>query len=227
TIIPPHIYYTLYEPDAMPVRAAVLLLHGMQEHSGRYADFANYLTAQGYAVLAYDHAGHGRTAKTKEQLGFFRWRSPGNLLVDDASLLADYLSQRFPRAPLVLMGHSMGSFVGRVLLNQMEHHFSGAILVGTGGPNPMAALGRPILYLANCLAPRKRSRWLNKLFLNINNQKFKHEQPNDGTNWLSVSQTNRQAFRADELCGVNFSNNAFYGLICLNVAATRSDWSGA
>src|SRR5690606_9617089 len=61
----------------------------------------------------------------------------------------------------------------------------------------------------------------------INNQKFKHEQPNDGTNWLSVTQTNRQAFRADELCGVNFSNNAFYGLICLNVAATRSDWSGA
>ncbi|MGV3762610.1 alpha/beta fold hydrolase [Parapedobacter sp.] len=226
TVIPPHIHYTLYEPnDGTPVKAAILLLHGMQEHSGRYTGFANYLREQGYAVLAYDHAGHGRTAKTKEQLGFFRSIDPGNLLVDDASRLASYLSQRFPHTPQVLMGHSMGSFVARVLLNKSEHHFVGAILIGTGGPNPMAAFARPILYLANRIAPEKRSRWLNKLFTSINNQKFKHEQPNDGTNWLSASLANRQAFRDDELCGVDFSNNAFYGLICLNVDATRPNWS--
>src|SRR5690606_18644177 len=97
--------------------------------------------------------------------------------------------------------------------------------VGTGGPNALAALFRPVLYLANRIAPEKRSRWLNKLFTTIHNQKFKHEAPNDGTNWLSAGLANRKAFVEDERCGVDFSNNAFFGLISLNVEATRSNWT--
>ncbi len=222
-----HIHYTVYQPDGTAVKAAILLLHGMQEHSGRYVEFSEYLKRQGYAILTYDHAGHGRTARSKEHLGFFRTHKPGNLLVEDAEQLSGYLSQRFPGVPLLLMGHSMGSFVARVLLKQAAHRFAGAILVGTGGPNPLAAMARPALYLANLLVPEKRSRWLNNLFSAMNNQKFKHEQPNDGTNWLSVRVSNRLAFRDDERCGVDFSYNAFYGLIALNVAATQSGWAAS
>lgn len=222
---PDHIHYTIYKPDEPAVKAVVLLLHGMQEHSHRYADFANYLKDQGYAVLAYDHTGHGRTAKTSEQLGFFRRHQPADLLVGEAEQLARYVTQLFPGVPQILMGHSMGSFVARVLLKRAAHYFNGAILMGTGGPNPMAALFRPVLYVANLIAPEKRSPWLNSLFLRINNRKFKHETPNDGTNWLSKSLANRKAFLDDELCGVDFSNNAFYGLISLNVAATAADWA--
>ena len=83
----------------------------------------------------------------------------------------------------------------------------------------------PVLHIANVVAPKIRSRWLNQLFAKINNQRFKHEKPNDGTNWLSVSLTNRKAFLDDKLCGVPFSNNAFLGLISLNVKATRSNWA--
>ncbi len=45
------LFYTLFEPEDVPVKAAVLILHGMQEHSGRYADFARYLANNGFAVL--------------------------------------------------------------------------------------------------------------------------------------------------------------------------------
>ncbi len=221
---PNHIHYTIYEPNGK-IKAAILLLHGMQEHSGRYESFANYLKQQGYAALTYDHIGHGRTAKTKSQLGFFRKNQPGNLLVDEAEQMASFLSQRFSGVQLILMGHSMGSFVGRVLLKKATHRFDGAILMGTGGPNPLAALFRPVLYMANLIAPEKRSRQLNQLFSKINNRKFRHEKPDDGTNWLSVGLANRKAFLDDELCGVDFSNNAFFGLISLNVKATRSNWA--
>lgn len=224
-VIPRHIHYTVYEPHGTAIKAVILLLHGMQEHSGRYGNFANYLREQGYAVFTYDHTGHGHTAKEKEQLGFFRTDKPGSLLVEEAEQLSSSVSQRFPGVPLILMGHSMGSFVARVLLKQASHRFEGAILMGTGGPNPLAALFRPVLCTANFLAPKKRSRWLNELFLTINNRKFKHEKPNDGTNWLSAGLANRKAFLDDELCGVDFSNNAFFGLISLNVEATRSSWA--
>lgn len=224
-IAPDHIHYTVYEPDGTATKAAILLLHGMQEHSGRYEGFAHYLKEQGYAVLTYDHTGHGRTAKTGEQLGFFHRREPDNILVNEAEQMSAFLSKQFPGVQLILMGHSMGSFVARLLLKKAAHRFAGAILVGTGGPNPMAALFRPVLHMANLIAPEKRSRWLNGLFSTINNRKFRREQPNDGTNWLSAGLANRKAFLADGLCGVDFSNNAFFGLIALNVEATRADWA--
>ena len=139
--------------------------------------------------------------------------------------MTSFLSQRFPGVPMILMGHSMGSFIARVLLKKASLLFDGAILIGTGGPNPLAALFCPILYLTNVIAPEKRSKLLNELFSKINNRKFKHEHPNDGTNWLSAGLANRKAFLDDDLCGVHFSNNAFFGLISLNVEATRSNWA--
>ncbi len=222
---PEHIHHTVYEREGTVIKAAILVLHGMQEHSGRYEEFANYLKGKGYAVLTYDHIGHGRTAKTKEQLGFFRRKHPDKLLVSTAERMAGFLSHRYPGVPLILMGHSMGSFVARLLLRESSHLFQGVVLIGTGGPNTMAALFRPVLCIANLIAPTKRSRWLNKLFSSINNRRFRHERPNDGTNWLSARMENREAFLADELCGVDFSNNAFYGLLSLNVKATRSSWA--
>ena len=59
-----------WAPDGPP-RAVVQIAHGMAEHGGRYARLAGALTAAGYAVYADDHRGHGRTAGTVEDLGFF------------------------------------------------------------------------------------------------------------------------------------------------------------
>lgn len=222
---PKHLHYRIYAADTEPPKAAILLLHGMQEHSGRYVEFVKQLNQQGYAVLNYDHMGHGQTAKSEAEMGFFRKNKPDELLVSEAKQMAYFMQSQFPKAPLILMGHSMGSFIARLVLKETSDLFTGAILMGTGAANPGAILFRPILYLANLFAAEKRSPWLNQLFTKINNSKFKAEQPNDGTNWLSVNRSNREAFQADPLCGVDFSNNAFFGLISLNVKATRSNWA--
>ncbi|MVN78801.1 hypothetical protein GO988_20910 [Hymenobacter sp. HMF4947] len=64
------LYYTLFEPTQL-AKATLFLLHGMAEHHQRYAEFAQYLTTQGFAVLAYDQLGHGRTAQNDAERGFF------------------------------------------------------------------------------------------------------------------------------------------------------------
>ncbi|WP_217275283.1 alpha/beta fold hydrolase [Hymenobacter sp. BRD128] len=211
-------------PDNSPPKASVLLLHGMAEHRQRYADFARYLTQQGFAVLAYDQLGHGCTAQTPAELGFFQLTAPAEQVVQDAEQMAALVAGWFPGVPHFVLGHSMGSFVARCLLQQAGNQFEGAVLVGTAAGRAGAGFGRALLSVLNKAAPRRRPRLLTAIFEWLNNRQFKEPGPPDATRWLSVDQPNRAAFAQDPLCGIPFTNNGFYTLLSLMVRATRAHW---
>ncbi|WP_407483911.1 alpha/beta fold hydrolase [Elizabethkingia meningoseptica] len=219
------LYYTLFRPETGNVKASLLILHGMQEHSGRYTAFARYMAGQGIAVITYDHLGHGKTAKNRNDLGFFQITAPAQQVIDDAENIADYLESLFPDVPHFILGHSMGSFIARCLLQQAGKRFKGAIIVGTGGKVTGAKAGKTLTALLNKIKPRYRSPFINKFFNKENNKRFRNEPDEQGTNWLSTDTNNRQAFLQDNLCGVNFSINGFYTLLCLNVQATKRHWA--
>jgi len=219
------LFYTLYQPkDVDSIKATLLICHGMQEHSGRYEELAQFLTENGYVVLTYDHLGHGKTAQTKEELGFFTEINPREQVVMDAENMADYLEHKFPYVPHFLLGHSMGSFIARCFLQIAPQRFDGAVIVGTGAKMAGIGLAKGLLNFLNALNPRKRSRFVNLTFAKMNNAKFKGEVPNDYTNWLSVNKQNRENFLNDPLCGKMFTNNGFKTLIELNMDATKSNW---
>lgn len=220
-----HLYFTLFEPEDQKIRATVLILHGMQEHSGRYSDFAKYVTGQGFAVLTYDHLGHGKTAKSKADLGFFQKNKPLEQVVLDANTMADYLEELHPNIPHFILGHSMGSFITRCLLQQVGDQFNGAVIVGTGNKIKGAQLAKTFFFLLNFFSPKKRSRIINSTFSKLNNKKFKDDTNDNGTSWLSLSRANREAFINDNLNGVPFTNNGFYTLLSLNTQATKINWA--
>lgn len=83
---------------------AVLVVHGLGEHSGRYQRLAAWFHARGYSVRAYDQRGHGRTPGARGALSH-----PDDLLEDLATVYHDYAAG-LPRPPL-LLGHSMGGLV--------------------------------------------------------------------------------------------------------------------
>ena len=85
-------------------RGAVLIVHGLSEHGGRYAELAQWLNARGYAVRSYDQRGHGRTPGRRGAL-----RHADDLLEDLTAIHRDY-AHALGRVPLVL-GHSMGGVV--------------------------------------------------------------------------------------------------------------------
>lgn len=90
------------------VRAVVCLVHGLGEHSARYAHVAAALNRAGYAVVAYDQSGHGKTPGPRGHVKSYA------VLLDDIQLLLTDAADRFPDVPIFLYGHSMG---GGLVLN--------------------------------------------------------------------------------------------------------------
>ena len=100
-------YFQGWEPEAS-LRAVVCLVHGLGEHTGRYAHVAAALNAAGYAVLGFDLRGHGKSEG-------LRGHTPSyDALMDDIGRLLDEVAQRYPGKPRFLYGHSLG---GNLVLN--------------------------------------------------------------------------------------------------------------
>lgn len=219
------LFFNLFTPKEEPVIATVIILHGMKEHSGRYKKIARFLCKNKVAVLTYDHMGHGKSVKNEKSLGHFQNRGAVQQLITDAETMTDYLQKLHPDAPHFILGHSMGSFITRLLLQKSHNKFDGAIIVGTGGKNRAASASKPLFNLLNVLAPEKRSNFINNLFDKMNNARFKNEPGGSSTSWLSLNKENRLSFDNDPLCGVPFSNNGFQTLISANRSATKNNWA--
>lgn len=119
-------------------QAIVQIAHGMGEHAGRYARLAEALVDEGYVVYANDHRGHGRTAGSVDRhgdLGAGGW----DALIDDMSAVTAKAREEHPGLPLVLLGHSVGSFALQHYLLDRSGDIDGAVLSGTTAVDVIAA----------------------------------------------------------------------------------------
>lgn len=116
-------------PAQGPLRGVLQVSHGMGEHALRYLEPLKPLMAKGIAVYANDHRGHGLTA-TKETLGDF---GPGGFaaVVDDMAVLSRLIRAAHPGVPLILLGHSMGSFAAQIYLITHSTLIDGVVLSGS------------------------------------------------------------------------------------------------
>ena len=97
-----YVEYNGYFSKAENPLGAVAVLHGIDEHFGRYANFADYMARKGYSVYGIDLPGHGKSPGIRGQIGK---RDEFYGLVDT---LLDHISQEEPGVPRYLLGHSMG-----------------------------------------------------------------------------------------------------------------------
>src|SRR5262249_31320594 len=114
-----------------PVRGVVQIAHGMGEHIGRYAGAIQVLVSAGFTVYGNDHRGHGRTAPSAAQLGDFG-KGGFDLLVEDMLRLSRVARKEHPDKPLLLLGHSMGSFASQQYVLEHSREVDGLILSGSG-----------------------------------------------------------------------------------------------
>ncbi len=115
-------------PDG-DTRAAVVVVHGIADHSARFAGLAEALTAAGYAVYAHDQRGHGRTASDAERAIFAEeggWES----VVDDVRAVCEAAHAEQGDRPVFLLGHSMGSTIVRDYVIRGSEGLSGLVISG-------------------------------------------------------------------------------------------------
>ena len=195
------------------IRAAVQIVHGMAEHAGRYGEFAAFLADNGFAVYADDHRGHGKTAGSLENIGFFAEKNGWNLVVNDEIELTRIIRKENPEIPVFLLGHSMGTFIIRDYIFTQSDSVDGVILSGTScDPGVMANLGKMIAkWQIKKNGFKAKSPLLDKLSFGKFNSYFKpNRTPFD---WLSTNDENVDRYIADPYCGSVFSAGFFYDLI--------------
>jgi len=110
----------------------------MGEHSLRYRPLADALTQAGCVVYANEHRGHGRLSESRGELGSFGPRGFAGL-VEDMAMLSGHVRGRHPNLPLILLGHSMGSFATQYYLLKYSEYLAGAVLSGTAALDLLGA----------------------------------------------------------------------------------------
>ena len=189
-----------WRPEA-PARSVVQIVHGMAEHGGRYARLAAALTDAGYAVYAGDLRGHGRSARAPGDLGFFAARDGWSKCLDDIWRVNRRIAADHPGAPIVLLAHSMGSFLAQHLIGVHGDSLAGVVLSGTSGkPSALAMAGRLIARLERLRrGPRGRSALLQSLAFDGFNKQFAPART--AFDWLSRDTAEVDKYIADPLCG--------------------------
>ncbi|WP_299088608.1 alpha/beta hydrolase [uncultured Microbacterium sp.] len=116
-------------------RAVIQLLHGVGEHAGRYTALIERLVADGYTVYADDHRGHGRTGVRQHdgELSKLGRLGPGGHRAAVAAVwqFTQIIRAENPDLPLVILGHSWGSFLTQILVNDHPDAYDAVILSGS------------------------------------------------------------------------------------------------
>jgi alpha-beta hydrolase superfamily lysophospholipase len=130
------LYYQGWLPEAN-TRAVLAIVHGFGEHSGRYMNVVDPLTARGYAVYGFDLRGHGRSPGQRGHID--RWTE----YREDVRAFLDKIHEQEPKQPVFLLGHSMGALIA---LDYILHHpegLRGAII--SGAPLEPVGVAKPYL----------------------------------------------------------------------------------
>jgi alpha-beta hydrolase superfamily lysophospholipase len=181
----------------------------MSEHARRYARLAETLNDAGFVVWAHDHRGHGQNPTPPVGYGHFADAGGWRAIVDDAWAVSEALRRAYPDAPLLLLAHSMGSFVGQTLMGEHGDAYAGVVLSGSNGPPHGLERVVRVLAAVQCqaLGGRAPGTWVNRVVLHTYNSPFA---PNRTQfDWLSRDPAAVDLHARDPLCGFPLTSQAW------------------
>ena len=211
-------------PPGVSTRAIFQISHGMAEFALRYDGFASYATRHGYFVYAADHRGHGQTAGSLGKLGHLADRDGFVRVMEDQRELALELGKRHPSLPIVLLGHSFGSFIAQMIIERHGNLFSGCVLSGTRGPDPARVFaGRVLARVVSLVSGgRTPSPFLTNLSFGSYNKKIPDAtSPNS---WLSRDPAIVEEYDASPWCGFPCTAG-FYRDLMDGLSAIHKPWA--
>ena len=193
-------------------RGIIQIIHGMEEYVGRYEDFAEFMTANGFIVTGEDHLGHGGSVAEGQTKGYFCEQDPATVIVRDVHRLKKITQEKFPGLPVIIMGHSMGSFIARNYIYRYGTGIRMAIIMGTGHQS-MGAVNAGTA-LTKLTALFKGQKCVPTLVTRMSFGGYLKKIPNPRTSfdWLSANEKNVDDYIADPDCGFDFTANGYLAL---------------
>lgn len=184
-------------------KKVIQLLHGMAEYGDRYDGFAKYLTGLGYIVYIHDHRKHGKSISDGQKVGYYdtdTWAE----MVEDIDLVQQELIEKENVETVLMIGHSMGSFLLRHYLIDYGNRVDKAVIIGTADTDvKLSKVGLQAAKLIGKISPNKPSGFLNHLSLGKNNNAFKPNRTK--VDWLTRDQKIVDWYVNSPLCGYSYT----------------------
>ena len=198
------IYYLKWEAEAP--RCAVVISHGMVEHPARYDAFARFLNKNNITVYGIYHIGHGEDA---EHLGHMDEGDFGRCIDNLHALVT--LAREETSLPVILLGHSMGSFMSQLYITKYKD-IDALILSGSTKAAPIAKFGAVVAKVIYAFSRDKKSPsfFMNAMAFGSYNKKF--EEHRSAFDWLSRDCKEVKKYVNDPLCGAICSIGFFKNL---------------
>jgi alpha-beta hydrolase superfamily lysophospholipase len=202
----------------------LIIIHGMAEYSCRYNDFAQYLAnTVGINVYGVDHIGHG-LAVSKQPDTFYKygmWPKDGfQNSVNQVAELVKFINKE-NNLPIVVFGHSLGSFLCQAFYEQHSDEVKAVVLCGSAYNNATYKMSRCLTAIMNVFKPKKSKDKVSKLLVNASGKTLNKKQKPfaDGytseikqVNWLSYNEDNVKKYDADNECGFPCDFNFYYSM---------------
>jgi len=203
-----HVY--LWETTLVEPKGVVLLVHGAGEYLERYDHFATYLNGLGFHVIGNDHLGHGKTATDQTKV-YFDKTIGFHKVYEGVKTIRDYIEETYPKLPVIMFAHSMGSFIGRYAILYDYRRYDKAFFSGTGLISPLKIwIGKTI---ASIIIRIKGDQYVSPWFNNkMMGGHIKSMQKNGIINkpieWISQVKKVQNDFINDPMCGHPFTIGA-------------------
>ncbi len=216
------IVYYVYTPDKTP-KGIFHIIHGMCEYMERYENLAEFLCKNGIVVCGCDQRGHGKSAKTEEDLGFFGQKKGYTFFSKDNESLRLIMREKYKRLPYIMLGHSMGSLILRDYILDYGENIDGAILSGLVREDlPLKQLIRMSEWQAVLKGGKGRSIKLKEAFM----KKFDLEFPEKTKGaWLSRDALVGEENAKDSLCNFDFTSRGYNDLARLANEVCYVGWA--
>lgn len=191
-------------PVSQP-RAIIHIVHGMAEHSGHYDDVAAFLNQYGFVVIAHDHRCHGLSTSVNLLGNVDKIQNWAGIL-DDMPLLHNWISATYNNIPVIILAHSMGSFISQWFVQNHPHRVKALAMSGSNfTPRWFARASSRLAIFEMC---RQGANGHSQIIHGLGFGKFnKVFSPNrTDFDWLSRDTRAVDHYIADPLCGFRMAN---------------------
>lgn len=203
-------------------KAAIVFIHGLCGKIERMLPTMRHFADQGYACIGFDMRGHGDSIKTEEDRGY-TYHGGSKAMVEDIKAVIGWIEENFPKTPIFIVAHSMGSLAARTYLKSDDTHINGLVLCGSPSYNPLSPYARIFLQVYNEITGgHDRLEALQRFTSNLYNKDFEE----DGFQaWMCSDPEERQRFFDDPECNYTCTTDCSLTLLMLmKETYSRKGW---